>query len=389
MSERSKFLLLVGVFLACWAIPFGHPRVQGAIIEGFQLLGDYAREHVILCLVPALFIAGGIVVFLSQGAVMQYLGAKANRVVAYGVASVSGGILAVCSCTVLPLFAGIYKRGAGLGPATSFLYSGPAINVLAIVLTARVLGWEIGLARAVGAVLFALVIGTTMGALFRREDEARLENGPDPFASTGESGVGRSAAFIGSMVGLLIFANWARPAEPAGFFHAVWTVKWWLAGAFLLATLFLAWRWYGGEERKSWVGETWTYAKLMLPLLFAGVLVSGMMLGRPGSDAGLIPSRWVQDLVGGNSLTANFFASLFGVLMYFATLTEVPILQGLIGSGMGQGPALALLLSGPAVSLPSLLVIRGVLGTRKTLAYAGLVLVFSTLAGWVYGAFIA
>ena len=363
--------------------------MQGAIIEGFQLLGDYAREHVILCLVPALFIAGGIVVFLSQGAVMQYLGAKANRVVAYGVASVSGGILAVCSCTVLPLFAGIYKRGAGLGPATSFLYSGPAINVLAIVLTARVLGWEIGLARAVGAVLFALVIGTTMGALFRREDEARLENGPDPFASTGESGVGRSAAFIGSMVGLLIFANWARPAEPAGFFHAVWTVKWWLAGAFLLATLFLAWRWYGGEERKSWVGETWTYAKLMLPLLFAGVLVSGMMLGRPGSDAGLIPSRWVQDLVGGNSLTANFFASLFGVLMYFATLTEVPILQGLIGSGMGQGPALALLLSGPAVSLPSLLVIRGVLGTRKTLAYAGLVLVFSTLAGWVYGAFIA
>lgn len=385
MSERSKFLLLVGVFLACWAIPFGHPRVQGAILEGFGMLGDYAREHVILCLVPALFIAGGIVVFLSQGAVMQYLGAKANRVVAYGVASTSGGILAVCSCTVLPLFAGIYKRGAGLGPATSFLYSGPAINVLAIVLTARVLGWEIGLARGVGAVLFALVIGITMGALFRKEDEERLEKGPDPFAATGEGGVGRAAAFIGSMVGLLIFANWARPSEPSGFFHAVWTVKWWLAGAFLLATLFLAWRWYGSEERKSWVGETWGYAKLMLPLLFAGVLISGMMLGRPGVDAGLIPSRWVQDLVGGNSLAANFFASLFGVLMYFATLTEVPILQGLLGSGMGQGPALALLLSGPAVSLPSLLVIRGVLGTRKTLAYGGLVLVFSTLAGWVYG----
>lgn len=385
MSERSKFLLLLGVFLACWAVPFGHPRVQGAILEGFLLLGDYARQHVILCLVPALFIAGGIVVFLSQGAVMRYLGAKANRAVAYGVASASGGILAVCSCTVLPLFAGIYRRGAGLGPATSFLYSGPAINVLAIVLTARVLGWEIGLARAVGAVLFALVIGASMGALFRKEDEARLENGPDPFATTGEGGVGRAAAFLGAMIGLLVFANWAKPAEPAGFFHAVWTVKWWLAGGFLAATLLLAWRWYGDEERRNWVGETWTYARLMLPLLFAGVLASGVLLGRPGVDAGLIPTRWVERLVGGNSLAANLFAAVFGVVMYFATLTEVPILQGLLGSGMGKGPALALLLSGPAVSLPSLLVIRGVLGTRKTLAYAGLVALFSTLAGWLFG----
>lgn len=385
MSERAKLLLLAGVFLACWATPFGEPRVQGAILEGFRLLGDYAREHVILCLVPALFIAGGIVVFLSQGAVMRYLGAKADRVVAYAVASVSGGILAVCSCTVLPLFAGIYRRGAGLGPATSFLYSGPAINVLAIVLTARVLGWEIGLARGLGAILFAVVIGLSMGALFRGEEEERIENGPDPFAAEGEAGIGRAAAILGAMVGLLVFANWSRPAEAGGFLHAVWTVKWWLAGACLAATLLLAWKRYGAEERRTWVEETWTYAKMMLPLLLAGVLVSGFLLGRPGEDAGIVPERWIRDLVGGNSLAANFFAALFGVLMYFATLTEVPILQGLIGSGMGQGPALALLLSGPAVSLPSLLVIRGVLGTRKTLAYAGLVLVFSTLAGWIYG----
>jgi uncharacterized membrane protein YraQ (UPF0718 family) len=386
MSERGRFLLLVGVFLACRAIPFGEPRVQGAILEGFQLLGDYAREHVLLCLVPALFIAGGIVVFLSQGAVMKYLGAKANRVVAYAVASISGSVLAVCSCTVLPLFAGIHRRGAGLGPATAFLYSGPAINVLAIVLTARILGWEIGLARAVGAILFALAVGVAMGAIFRKSEEARVAEGPDPFAAGGEGGVGRAAALLGCMVGLLVSANWARPAEPVGFFNAVWTVKWWIAGAFLAATLLLAWRGHGAAERRTWVEETWTFGKMMLPLLFAGVLVSGVLLGRPGVDAGLVPSRWVEDLVGGNSLRANFFASVFGVFMYFATLTEVPILQGLLGSGMGKGPALALLLSGPAVSLPSLLVLRGVIGTRRTLAYAGLVAFFSTLAGWIFGA---
>lgn len=387
MSERSKFGVLVAVFAALWAIPFGEPRVQGALVEGFRMLGDYAREHVLLCLVPALFIAGAIAVFLSQGAVMKYLGASARRPVAYSVAAVSGSVLAVCSCTVLPLFAGIHRRGAGLGPASAFLYSGPAINVLAIVLTARVLGFDLGLARAVGAVVFALVIGLTMGALFRGEERSRAAAaGPDPFATTGDAGARRAAALLASMIGVLVFANWARPADHAGFFEAVWHAKWWLAGALAAASLWIAWRRYDGDERRSWVDETWGYAKQMLPLLFAGVVVSGILLGRPGADAGLVPSRWISASVGGNSLAANLMASLAGAIMYFATLTEVPILQGLLGQGMGKGPALALLLSGPAVSLPSLLVIRSVLGTKKTLVYAALIILYSSLAGWLFGA---
>jgi uncharacterized membrane protein YraQ (UPF0718 family) len=317
--------------------------------------------------------------------VMKYLGSRAKKIVAYSVASVSGTILAVCSCTVLPLFAGIYKRGAGLGPATSFLYSGPAINILAIVLTARVLGWEIGLARAVGAILFAFLIGLLMALIFRKE-EAERATGADPFGGDGDGQpIARSGPFVAAMVGLLVFAAWGRPAERVGFAEAIWQVHWYLAGAFLLLTVFLAFRWFGREEREEWVLETWGFVKLILPLLFVGVMAAGLLLGRPGTDAGLIPARWIEGLVGGNSLFANFFASFTGALMYFATLTEVPILQGLLGQGMGQGPALALLLAGPALSLPNLLVIRGVLGTKKTLTYAGLVVVLSTIAGVIFG----
>jgi len=385
MRERTKLALIAGTFFACFFVPFADPTVEGAILEMFHMLREYAREHVLTCLVPAFFIAGAIAVFLSQGAGMKYLGAQAKKIVAYSVASVSGTILAVCSCTVLPLFAGIYKRGAGLGPATAFLYSGPAINVLAIVLTARVLGWEIGLARAVGAVVFALVIGLLMALIFRKEEAERVA-GADPFGGDGDGQpISRSGPFVAAMVGLLIFAAWGRPKEPVGFAEAVWQVHWYLAGGFLLLTVILAFRWFGREEREEWGQETWGFVKLILPLLFAGVAVAGLLLGRPGTDAGLIPAQWIEGLVGGNSLSANFFASLAGALMYFATLTEVPILQGLLGQGMGNGPALALLLAGPALSLPNLLVIRGVLGTKKTLTYAGLVVVPSTIAGVIFG----
>jgi len=387
MRERAKLGLIVAVFATFYFVPFGDPKIETAFLEMLHMLQEYAEEHVLTCLVPAFFIAGAIAVFLSKGAVMKYLGAKANKLVAYTVASVSGTILAVCSCTVLPLFAGIYRRGAGLGPATAFLYSGPAINVLAIVLTARVLGWEMGLARALGAVVFALVIGLLMGLIFRREEEERAA-GEDPFADGADEGrsIGKTALFIATMVGLLVFAAWGRPKEPVGFAEAVFSVKWYLAGGFLLLTLVLTFRWFDRDERSDWLDETWTFVKLIMPLLFAGVAVAGLLLGRPGMDAGLIPAAWIEGLVGGNSIAANFFASLSGALMYFATLTEVPILQGLLGQGMGKGPALALLLAGPALSLPNLLVIRGVLGTRKTLVYSGLVVVLSTVAGAVFGA---
>ena len=350
------------------------------------MLHEYAREHVLLCLVPALFIAGAIGVFVSQAAVMKYLGAGASKWVSYPVAAVSGTILAVCSCTVLPLFAGIHKHGAGLGPATAFLYSGPAINVLAIILTARVLGLELGIARAVGAVGFAVIIGLLMHLFFRGEEADRtqlaavLPDGPDS-----ERRLWQDALVFASMIAILVFANWARPAgDTSGFWYVVWTGKWLVTGFAALALGGMLWRWFRREELGDWVSSTWTFAKQILPLLLGGVLVAGLLLGRPGHE-GLIPSEWVARLVGGNSIGANLFASVAGALMYFATLTEIPILQGLNGSGMGKGPALALLLAGPALSLPSMLVIRSVLGTKKSVFYVALVVSMSTVAGFAYG----
>jgi len=392
VRERWKWILVIGVFAVAWflpvdRIPAGDSRLQGALVEALAMLHEYARDHVLLCLVPAFFIAGGISVFVRQDSVMRYLGPAASKWVAYPVASVSGTILAVCSCTVLPLFAGIHMRGAGLGPATAFLYSGPAINVLAIILTARVLGLELGVARAVGAVAFAVVIGLLMHAIFRKEEAARAGAASRaPVQEAPRRALWQDALFFASMVGVLVFANWGRPPEgEGGFFTAVHSVQWILV-ALSLAGLGLAlWRWFDREELVEWVGSTKTFALQILPLLFGGVLVAGFLLGRPGHE-GLVPSEWVASLVGGNSLFANFFSALAGAFMYFATLTEVPILQGLVGSGMGSGPALALLLAGPALSLPSMLVIRGVMGTKKTVTYVALVVLLSTVAGWIYGA---
>jgi len=392
MSERWKLVLLGGAFALAFFLPIESPRMQGALLEGFWLLKDYARQHVLLCLVPAFFIAGAIGQFVSQGAVLRYLGAKAPRPVAYGVASVSGSILAVCSCTVLPLFASIYRRGAGLGPATAFLYSGPAINVLAMILTARVLGLQLGLARAIGAVLFAVVVGVLMATLFRREEAERQRNGADPFAAAAALDHGsrqgwQDATFLGTMVAILVFANWGASNQAVGFFAAVYRVHWPLTAALLVALFWMMSRWYSKDELGQWVQASWGFAKQITPLLLGGILVSGWLMGRPGVDAGLVPSSWVAGVVGGNSLGANFLASFVGALMYFATLTEVPILQTLLGSGMGQGPALALLLAGPALSLPSMLVINAYLGPRKTSAYVGLVVLMATATGWLYGAF--
>ena len=384
MSDTKKFLYILAAFLAFYFLPADAPRVQGAAAEALAMLHEYARDHVLLCLVPAFFIAGAITVFVSQQSVLRYLGARANRAVAYTVAAVSGTVLAVCSCTVLPLFAGIYKRGAGLGPASAFLYSGPAINVLAIILTARVLGFEMGLARAVGAVSFSVLIGLSMAFLFRPEEAQRQQAFADLPVPEATRPLWKTASFMVFMVLFLVFANWAAPKVPLGFWAAVYRVKWIVAGLALLATAACALTWFSREERKEWFGSTWEYALQVLPLLFGGVLAAGLLLGRPGHEA-LVPSAWVAALVGGNSLAANFFAAFLGALMYFATLTEVPILQGLIGAGMGMGPALALLLAGPALSLPSMLVINTILGVKKTVAYIVLVVLLSTLAGILFG----
>ncbi len=387
MKEYQKLLLIVAVFLAAYFIPFDSPLVSASIIEAFHLLQEYAREHVLFCLVPAFFIAGAIANFVSQGAVIKYFGSEASRWIAYSVASVSGMFLAVCSCTVLPLFCGIYRRGAGLGPAVCFLYAGPAINVLAIILTARVLGWEMGLARAVGAVVFAVVIGLLMALFFFKEDKERLDSSLTGMEEEEEPtrSPGQNILFFLTLVLILIFATWGEPEEPVGLYNSVYQVKWPLVAALLVVLGTIVLKWFNSEEREDWVATTWDFAKQILPLLFAGVLVAGLLMGRPESEAGLIPVRYIEALVGGNSLRANLVASVIGAFMYFATLTEIPILQGLLGSGMGNGPALALLLSGPALSLPNMLVIYSVLGARKTAAFVILVVLMSTASGIIYG----
>ncbi len=428
--ELRIFVLIAGVFLFAFLVPFSSATVRSAIMEAFFMLQEYAREHVLLCLVPAFFIAGAIAVFISQASVIKYLGGKANKVVAYGVGAVSGAILAVCSCTVLPLFAGIYKRGAGLGPAIAFLYSGPAINILAIILTGRILGIEFGLARALGAIVFAIVIGAAMQFLFRKEEAEKQQAAmAAPLPEDGKP-IWKTAVPIALMVLILVFANWGKPGSVAiettegetivairagetadevliklpgsedltgvpkseigslryapSPYASIYKARFLIAGAFLLVLIGLTIRWTSRDEAKAWGGSTWTYAKLILPYLFGGVLIAGFLLGRPGHTA-LIPPEWIAEAVGGNSWGSNFAASLAGALMYFATLTELPILQGLMGSGMGDGPALALLLAGPALSLPNMLVIRRILGTKKTLAYVMLVVVAATLTGKIFG----
>ena len=392
-SEGKKLAVIAGVFAVCFYLPIerlaGSERLGKAVWESLHLVRWYAREHVLLCLVPAFFIAGAISVFVSQAAVMKYLGAKANKVLAYGVASVSGSILAVCSCTVLPLFAGIYRMGAGLGPATAFLYSGPAINVLAIILTAKVLGVELGVARAVGAILFSIIIGLVMHLIFRKEELAKAQvqmKMPEPAAGRP---LWQNGLFFAAMVGVLVFANWSKPNQATGAWQTIYSVKWIITGGCLAGVVLLAWSMYGRDgQTGEWFGASWGFAKQILPLLLAGVLVAGLLLGRVGHE-GLIPSEWITKAVGGNSVRANFFASVAGALMYFATLTEVPILQGLIGSGMGKGPALALLLAGPALSLPNMLVIRSIMGTKKTIVFVLLVIVMATASGMIFGVLVS
>jgi hypothetical protein len=386
MKEMKILLVLVAVFLAAYFIPFSKLGVQNALVEAFLMVQEYARLHVIFCLVPAFFIAGAISVFVRKESVIRYLGPRANKFLSYSVASVSGAILAVCSCTVLPLFAGIYAHGAGIGPATAFLYSGPAINVLAIIMTAKVLGWQIGLARVVGAVGFSVIIGLLMQLFFRaHDDQSRNGTGFVPGGGGAEERpLWKTALHIGAMVAILVFMNWAKSDPSVKAWYFVYQAKWIITAVFAAALAWMIVKWFKKDELKEWTSSTWIFAKQILPLLLGGVMLAGFLLGRPGHE-GIIPSSAIAGLVGGNGLWANFFASVSGALMYFATLTEVPILQGLLGSGMGQGPALALLLAGPALSLPSMIVIGKIMGAKKALVYIFLVVVMATVTGMIFG----
>ena len=426
-SEYKALLWVLGFFLFAYYMPIGTAKFDMALLQAFTLIKWYAREHVILCLVPAFFIAGVIAVFISQAAVIKYFGAAAKKWLSYAVASVSGTILAVCSCTVLPLFSGIYQRGAGIGPAVVFLYSGPAINILAIILTARILGFELGVARVVGAVSFSVVIGLIMSFIYRKEESAKASqqvNLPEPEASRP---LWQTGFHFFTLVAILVFANWGSPNTQSGPWYFIFAYKWWITAVFgillvisllkilkvkpayliislllvLVSALFFSDNplipfsvsvialsvvlSFSSDESQMWLESSWGFAKQILPLLGAGVLVAGFLLGVPEGEGGIVPAEWIANLVGGNSLFANFFASVVGAFMYFATLTEVPIVEGLVNNGMGKGPALALLLAGPALSLPNMLVIRSVIGNQKTLVFVTLVVIMATISGLSYG----
>ncbi|MDD5678498.1 MAG: permease [Kiritimatiellae bacterium] len=432
-KEWKIFGWLAGIFLVAYFLPLGNPKVSGAIYEAFRLLQWYAREHTLACVVPAMFIAGAIATFLSHASVMRYLGPRSNRLLAYTVASVSGCILAVCSCSVLPMFAGIYTMGAGLGPASAFLYSGPAINIMAIFLSARVLGFEIGLARAVFSIGFAFVIGLIMTAVFRHSETKRAEVAmalPEP--PTSARSLWKTTLFFTAMIFFLVFSDWYNTNDvtlvmkdrstitaniryttkdaldiqeynPQGrlspdvrrvtkvdivetkpvpsFTMTVHEFKWHLAGLMGIVVLLMSWKWFSRDEIKDWMQSTWEFAKMIVPLLFGGVFITGFV-------SALIPEKAVAGLVGGNSVFSNLVASVIGAMWYFATLTEIPITETLIRLGMGKGPALALLLAGPALSVPSMIVIYKIIGFKKTAVFAGLVVVMSTITGLIFGAWV-
>lgn len=426
-EQYKNFLWILGFFLFAYFMPIENPSFKSALNEAFVLAKWYAQEHVLLCLVPAFFIAGTIAVFVSQASVVKYFGAKAKKWAAYLVAAGSGTILAVCSCTVLPLFSSIHKRGAGLGPAVAFLYSGPAINILAIILTARILGIELGIARIIGAVSFSIIIGLIMAFIYRKEEKVKADAQLTMPDIPEERPIWQTATHFFILVAILVFVNWGKPDTTDGFWYFMFSSKWFITAALGLAfalsmiyiikvkkifvivgtlvviitgiffynnplipfivavaatTIALS---FSPDEPNQWLGESWGFAKQIMPLLAAGVLVAGFLLGSQSNTNGIIPNEWISSLVGGNSLFSNFFASITGAFMYFATLTEIPIVQGLISSGMGKGPALALLLAGPALSLPNMLVIRSVMGTQKTLVFVSLVIVLATLSGLIYG----
>jgi uncharacterized membrane protein YraQ (UPF0718 family) len=429
MKEWKKFAWLAGIFLVAYFLPLGNPKVTNALLEAFRLLQWYAVKHTLACVVPAMFIAGAISTFLSQASVMRYLGPGSKRLLAYGVASVSGTVLAVCSCSVLPMFAGIYAMGAGLGPASAFLYSGPAINVMAIFLSARVLGLDLGVGRAVGAVIFAVVIGLFMAFAFRKADRQRVAAMHLPETPPNPRPLWKMSLYFLCMILFLVFSDWYNTNDvlvvfkdgqeisanirystqdsidiqeylPDGhlssetrridrdriasivpvpsFTMTVNGIKWYLAGIMGLLVLLMTWRWFSAEEIKHWMRATWDFGLMIIPLLFGGVFLTGFI-------GGLIPEQAVAAVVGGDSLLSNFNASFVGMIWYFATLTEIPIVEMLTRLGMGRGPALALLLAGPALSLPSLLVIYRVVGARKTLAFSALVVVMSMFVGYLFG----
>jgi hypothetical protein len=361
------------------------------IIAGFEMLMEYLSAHVLTCLIPAFFIAGAIAVFVSKQSVMKYFGAHTKKYISYPVAALSGTILAVCSCTVLPLFTSIHKRGAGIGPASAFLFSGPAINILAIVLTAQVLGYDIGLARAIAAIVMSVVIGLLMAFIFRKEESEKKKQNNDMFA--GQPGEEKSSRPIWISLLFLVLLVLILVIGAASSDFIPWVPK--LAIVYLLTLVVsgILIFYYTRDEVKNWGRETWGLTKKIFPILLVGVFIVGIIGGVaayfiPGADPGNALGVAVAPYIGGNDIFSCFLASVIGAILYMPTLLEVAIVGNLFGYSagiMGGGPALALLLAGPSLSLPNMVVITKVLGVKKALTYFALVIIIAALVGFMYG----
>ncbi len=358
--------------------------IMAAMQAGLTTLLGYLSAHVLTCLIPAFFIAGAIAALLKTEMVLKYFGKDAPKWLCYSVAATSGTILAVCSCTILPMFAGIEKKGAGIGPATAFLFSGPAINLLAIVLTARVLGLDLGIARAIAAVSMAVVIGLIMAAIFERSSQ-KCETSPvsapvqaaQALTEPPKSGQTERIAvlFIALLIGVLLSAT----------SQLEFVTKWTIVAAFIVASAYVLTKYFSSEEKTAFFSETWSLTKKIFPLLVVGTFITGVI-------GYFMPTELLRTYLGSNSFPSCFIASVVGALLYMPTLLEIPIVGTLFGYSTGitaPGPALSLLLAGPSLSLPSMIVITRVIGLKKGGVYISLVVIVSTLVGMLYGAIVS
>ncbi|MDD5195270.1 MAG: permease [Candidatus Omnitrophica bacterium] len=352
--------------------------ITNLFIAGIKAVIEYASSHVLTCLVPAFFIAGAMSALLPKEKITQYLGQKVPKYKAYPLSIAAGLLLAVCSCTILPLFAGIKKKGAGIGPALAFLYTAPATNIMAILFTGSVLGWNFALARIILSVTFASLIGVIISTIFKKEDMEEEKNATAAFVSAEVKDTKnlpffqkhRLILFFITLVAILIAGTRLN-----GYLRYIS-----ISGLIIILTI-LTKLFFTKEETKAWLSETWIFTKKIFPLLLGGIFVAGVLTE-------LLPQNFLATFMGKNTLSANFIAVLFGVFMYFPTLVEVPMAKMFLGLGMAKGPLLAYLLADPVISLASILVVRKFIGDKRTLVYVGLIILFTTISGLIYGAIV-
>jgi len=345
--------------------------ILDVLMGGLYALKDYIALHVLTCLIPAFLLAGGIVTFVSREAIIGYLGAAARKLSSFSIAAGGSFFVAACSCTVIPVSSGIYYGGAGIGAAFILLWVAPAANILALVYTGQILGTQMVIARLASALLMSFAVGFVMAYAFYREEKSRVSTIQ---ISGGQLMTKKAIVLLLLLVAWLLAPNYIVSKGPYWQKVVVWAIG-------LVVVAVYAWKTIDMEKLKAWLRETWWFVRIIFPLLLAGVFIVGII-------GALLPQEWVETWLGGSGLRQSFLATMIGAITYFATMTEAPFVDTLMNLGMGKGPALALLLTGPGISLPNWLAIARVFGVKKALVYIPTIIVLGTLVGWVAGAFL-